>query len=173
MTFLREESQKTGFRENTFQSFEAMVDRKWETVDLSHFNQIVPTLTIRTSVVGVFQRGINPRTGTMLNAGDQMYPGFSMGNVPELKWMRVNTFINENDFLKITTGQKVAVRLDALPNVIFNGEISYIGKLCHSRENNSRQKVFDVEVKMLEPDERLKPGMTVSCEFLTNLKPEN
>ena len=26
--------------------------------------------------------------------------------------------------------------------------------------------VFDVEVEILKPDERLKPGMTVSCEFL-------
>jgi len=136
--------------------------------DLTHFKRIISTLTIRTPVAGVFQRGINPSTGAMLNAGDMMYPGFSMGNVPELKWMRVNTFINENDFLKIRTGQKAIVRLDALPEVKFNGEISYIGKLCRQRENNSRQKVFDVEVKMLDIDERLKPGMTVSCEFLTN-----
>ena len=91
-----------------------------------------------------------------------------MGNVPELKWMRVNTFVNETDFLKVRTGQKVIVRLDALPEIKFSGEIAYIGKLCRPREQNSRQKVFDVEVKMLEPDERLKPGMTVSCEFLTN-----
>ena len=136
--------------------------------DLEHFRRIVPMLTVRTPVAGVFQRGHNWRTNALLNAGDMMYTGNSMGNVPELKWMRVNTFINENDFLKIKTGQKVMVRLDALPELVFNGEVSYIGKLCHPRENNSRQKVFDVEVKMLEPDERLKPGMTVSCEFLTH-----
>jgi len=136
--------------------------------DLASFTRIIPTLTIRATVAGVFQRGRNPRTGTSLNTGDMMYPGYSMGNVPELKWMRVNTFVNETDFLKVRTGQKVIVRLDALPEIKFNGEIAYIGKLCRPREQNSRQKVFDVEVKMLEPDERLKPGMTVSCEFLTN-----
>jgi len=134
--------------------------------DLESFKGIIPSLTFRTSVAGVFQRGTNPRNGLMLNAGDMMYAGFSMGNVPELKWMRVNTFINENDFLKLWTGQKVIVRLDALPEIAFKGEISYIGRLCRQKEPNSRQKIFDVEVKMLEPDERLKPGMTVSCEFL-------
>ena len=136
--------------------------------DLESFKQIVPMLTIRTPVAGVFQRGRNRRTGAMLIAGDMIYTGNSMGNVPELKWMKVNTFVNENDFLKLKTGQKVTVRLDALPEIAFRGEIAYIGKLCHPRENNSRQKVFDVEVNMLEPDERLKPGMTVSCEFLTH-----
>jgi multidrug efflux pump subunit AcrA (membrane-fusion protein) len=136
--------------------------------DLESFRKIVPMLTIRSTEYGVFQRGINWRNGSMLNAGDEVYPGQSMGNVPELKLMKVNTFINENDFLKIKTGQKVIVRLDALPEIRFNGEIAYIGKLCRQREEKSRQKIFDVEVKMLQPDERLKPGMTVSCEFLTN-----
>jgi multidrug efflux pump subunit AcrA (membrane-fusion protein) len=136
------------------------------TNDLEHFKQIIPSLTIRTPVAGVFQRGTSWRSGTMINAGDMLYTGNTMGNVPELKWMKVNTFINESDFLKIRTGQKVRVRLDALPEIAFNGEIAHIGKLCLPREQNSRQKVFEVEVKMLEPDERLKPGMTVSCEFL-------
>ena len=136
--------------------------------DLESFTKIVPMLTVRTTVAGVFQRGRNMRTGNMLNAGDMAMPSYSMGNVPELKWMRVATFINENDFLKIKMGQKVTVRLDALPDVDFKGEISYIGRLCHLKDDKSRQKVFDVEVKMIEPDERLKPGMTVSCEFLAS-----
>lgn len=134
--------------------------------------KILPLLTIRTSSPGVFQRGRNPRMWppVMLKVGDNVYPGSNMANVPELTWMKVNTYINEADFLKIHVGQKVAVRLDAMPNVVFDGEITYIGKLCHLRDANSksRQKVFDVEVNVLEPDERLKPGMTVSCEFLQN-----
>ena len=136
--------------------------------DLEQFYQIIPLLTVRSSVSGVFQRGRNMRTGQPLVLGDMMYCGYSMGNVPELKWMKVNTFINENDFLKLQVGQKVNVRLDATPEIKFNGEVAYIGKLCHQKEQNSKQKGFDVEVKMLEPDERLKPGMTVSCEFLYN-----
>jgi multidrug efflux pump subunit AcrA (membrane-fusion protein) len=134
--------------------------------DIEQFYQILPALTVRSTVAGVFQRGRNMRTGQPLVAGDMMYCGYSMGNVPELKWMKVNTFINENDFLKLYEGQKVTVRLDALPELKFNGEVSYIGKLCRLKEPNSKQKGFDVEVKILEPDERLKPGMTVSCEFL-------
>jgi multidrug efflux pump subunit AcrA (membrane-fusion protein) len=136
--------------------------------DLIHFNRILPELTVRSTVAGVFQRGRNMRTGQPLVTGDMAITGYSMGNVPELKWMKVNTFINENDFLKVKTGQKVIVRLDALPEVAFNGELAYIGKLCRQKEQNSKQKGFDAEIKMLEPDERLKPGMTVSCEFLIN-----
>ncbi|WP_163631794.1 HlyD family secretion protein [Paludibacter sp. 221] len=127
---------------------------------------IIPQLTIRTPISGVFQIAQNRRTGALLKVGDNIYPGNSMANVPELKHMKVNTYINETDFLKIKTGQKVIVRLDALPKVTFAGEVAYIGKLCHLKDNKSRQKVFDVEVNILDYDERLKPGMTVSCEYV-------
>ncbi len=127
---------------------------------------ILPQLTIRTPIDGIFQVGDNQRTGQMLKVGDEIYVGNNMGNVPALKWMKVNTTISENDFMKIAVGQKVTVRLDALPKVEFEGEIMYVGKLCRLKENKSKQKVFDVEVKILTSDERLKPGMTVSCEYL-------
>ncbi|MDR2764391.1 MAG: efflux RND transporter periplasmic adaptor subunit [Tannerella sp.] len=131
---------------------------------------ILPALTLRSPIAGVFQIARNWRTGTLVKVGDNIYTGNNLANVPELAWMKINTYINENDFLNIRLGQKVAVRLDALPEIVFDGEISYIGKLCHLRDNNkkSRQKVFDVEVRMLKSDLRLKPGMTVRCEYLND-----
>lgn len=130
--------------------------------------EILPKLTIRTPISGVFQIAHNRQTKTLVKVGDNMYPGSQMGSVPELKWMRIVTQVNETDFLRIKIGQKVIVRLDAMPNITFDGEVSYIGKLCKKKDPKSRQKVFDVEVRMLQPDERLKPGMTVSCEYLEN-----
>lgn len=127
---------------------------------------ILPNLIIRTPIDGIFQVANNNRTNQMLKVGDEIYSGNNMGNVPALKWMKVNTTISENDFQKIANGQQVIVRLDALPKVEFEGEIMYIGKLCRIKEKKSKQKVFDVEVKLIKPDERLKPGMTVSCEYL-------
>lgn len=127
---------------------------------------ILPRLTIRTPISGVFQIGKSRRTGALLKVGDEVYPSNVMGSVPDLEWMKVDTHVNETDFLKIKTGQKVRVRLDALPEVAFDGEVAYIGRLCHPKDEKSRQKVFDVEIKMLSSDERLKPGMTVSCEYL-------
>ncbi|HLP05471.1 MAG TPA: efflux RND transporter periplasmic adaptor subunit [Paludibacter sp.] len=141
-----------------------LLERQFKT-DLNDAKNILPKLTIRTPISGIFQLGRNWRDEP-LKIGDQIYPGQNMGNVPSLTWMKVNTVVNERDFFKIRKGQKVLVRLDAMPKTRFNGEITYIGKLCHVKDEKSRQKVFDVEVKMLKSDERLKPGMTVSCEYL-------
>jgi len=128
--------------------------------------EILKKLTIRTPYGGVFQISRNYRTRSLIKIGDNIYAGNTIAKVPELARMKVITFVNENNFLKIYNGQKVAVRLDALPNVSFDGEITYIGKLCYLKEEKSRQKVLDVEVTILNPDQRLKPGMTVSCEYL-------
>ncbi|GHU62101.1 hypothetical protein FACS1894123_02500 [Bacteroidia bacterium] len=138
--------------------------------EITNAYAILPQLTIRATDPGVFQIARNWRNGgnNIFKVGDFVFPGNNMANIPELEWMKVKTYINENDFLKIKVGQKVAVRLDALANVVFDGEVSYVGKLCYLRDYNrkSRQKVFDVDVKLLVSDERLKPGMTVSCEYL-------
>jgi multidrug efflux pump subunit AcrA (membrane-fusion protein) len=133
--------------------------------ELNDAKAILPKLTIRTPISGIFQIGTNWRTGDLIKIGDEVYPGNNMGNVPDLTWMKVNTSIGERDFMKLHKGQKVTVRLDALPKVKFEGEVSYIGRLCHLKDDKSKQKVFDVEVRMLKSDERLKPGMTVSCEY--------
>ncbi len=127
---------------------------------------ILPKLTIRTPIPGIFQVAYNRNTRENLKIGDEIYNGRAMGNVPDLEWMKVYTVVNETDFLKIKEGGKVNVRLDALPNVTFDGEISSISKLCRRVNNTTKQKVFDVEVKLLVSDERLKPGMTVSCEYI-------
>ncbi|MDR1119717.1 MAG: efflux RND transporter periplasmic adaptor subunit [Dysgonamonadaceae bacterium] len=138
--------------------------------EIENAYKILPQLTLRAPVSGIFQIALNWRTGYLLKIGDNIYAGNNLANVPELAHMKVNTCINEADFLKISPGQKTAIRLDALSDVVFDGEVSYIGKLCHLRDYNkkTRQKVFDVEVRMLTSDPRLKPGMTVSCEYLNN-----
>jgi len=134
--------------------------------ELQDAKAILPRLTVRTPISGIFQIGTNWRTGDMIKIGDEVYPGNNMGNVPDLTWMKVNSCVGERDFLKVHKGQKVIVRLDALPKIRFDGEVIYVGRLCHLKDEKSKQKVFDVEVKMLKSDERLKPGMTVSCEYI-------
>lgn len=136
--------------------------------DIEDAKALIPLLTLYTPVSGVFQIETSRRGGTreIYKIGDNIYAGNNLANVPELEFMKVYTQVNETDFLKISLNQEVAVRLDALPKVVFDGKVTYIGKLCREKERNSRQKVFDLEVEILKPDERLKPGMTVSCEFL-------
>ena len=136
--------------------------------ELKNAYDILPELTIRSPISGIFQIAENRRTKEMVKIGDEIYQGNNLGNVPDLTWMKVNTKVNETDYFKLKTGQKVIVRLDAMPKLTFKGEVVHLGKLCQFKDDKSKQKVFDVEVKLSKSDERLKPGMTVSCEFIEN-----
>jgi HlyD family secretion protein len=134
--------------------------------EIKNAYDILPKLTLRSPISGIFQIADNRRTGLPVKIGDELYQGNNLGSVPDLTWMKVNTQVNETDYLRVKMGQKVKVRLDAMPKLVFMGEINYLGKLCHLKDDKSRQKIFDVEVKLLKSDSRLKPGMTVSCEYI-------
>lgn len=134
--------------------------------DIETAYEILPQLTIRTPNSGIFQIARNRRTREFIKVGDELYQNNPIGSVPDLTWMKVVTTVSELDFMKLAIGQEVNVRLDAMPEIVFQGDVSYIGKLCRLKDEKSKQKVFDVEVKLIKSDERLKPGMTVSCEFL-------
>jgi len=134
--------------------------------EIKNAYDVLSQLTVRTTIPGIFQVARKRRSREHIMIGDEVYVGNALGNVPDLTWMKVNTVVNEADFMKVHLGQKVNVRLDALPEVVFEGEVTKVSRLSRPIEWNSRRKVFDVEVKMLVSDQRLKPGMTVSCEYI-------
>lgn len=117
---------------------------------------------------GVFQVERNRRTGKMMLIGDEVHQGANIASIPDMSKMKVLSIINETDISKIKLNQEVIVRLDAYPDKPFEGKISYIGKFSHEKDNNNPIKVFDIEVVVLDSDEALKPGMTVSCEIITH-----
>lgn len=114
---------------------------------------------------GLFEIGSNPMNYPPkdLKIGDQVYQNFLIAKIPNVDKMEVNSFVNEADFTKVQIGSKVNIRLDALPDVRFKGLITNIGKSCVTRDKN---KVFKVKVVIETSDSRLRPGMTVSCEYI-------
>jgi HlyD family secretion protein len=121
-------------------------------------------LTVLSPLDGIFVVEESWNTGQTIKVGDQVYIGQPVAMIPDIKRMKVKGFVQENDIGKIKPGLPVIVRLDALPNVPFHGEINKIGKVCIPRDD---KKIFPAEVVISESDPRLKPGMTVSCEYIT------
>ena len=113
---------------------------------------------------GIFVVEENWRTGQTIRVGDDVYLGAPVARIPDIRTMKVKGFIMENDISTIKPDINVIVRLDALPAVPFHGRVSSLSKVCTDRDE---KKVFRTEVLISESDLRLKPGMTVSCEYIT------
>lgn len=133
--------------------------------DLQSAKENLKQLLIRSPLDGIFQVSMNIFTQNPQNwrLGDSPYQGQMIASIPDISRMKAKTYINEAEFNKVKPGMKVIVRLDALPSVPFNGVIKEISKICFTRD---KEKVFNVIVEILGSDLRLKPGMTVSCEYI-------
>ena len=133
--------------------------------DLQNAKDNLKNLLIRSPIDGIFQVTVNRFTQNPQNwrLGDSPYQGQMIASIPDISRMKAKTYINEAEFKKVKPGMQVIVRLDALPSVAFTGTISEISKICFTRE---KEKVFNVVVEISGSDLRLKPGMTVSCEYI-------
>lgn len=141
-----------------------MIKVKQKENELKAAEETVSRLVVPSPIDGIFVVEVNWNTGQMIRLGDDVYIGQLVARIPDIRTMKVKGFVMENDISRIRSGQKVIVRLDALPSVPFNGIISNVGRVCIDRDD---KKVFPAEVLISESDLRLKPGMTVSCEYIT------
>lgn len=121
-------------------------------------------MIITSPLDGIFVVEENWRTGQTIKVGDEVYMGNPLAMIPDIKTMKVKGKIMENDIGKIKTGLNVIIRLDALPTVPFHGKITSLSRVCIEQDDKN---VFRTEVMISDSDLRLKPGMTVSCEYIT------
>jgi len=107
----------------------------------------------------------NWTTGSKFQVGDQCWSGFPLIQLPDLSALRANVKINEVDIAKIDTGLPVEIKPDAFSESTFEGEVHKIANLAVNKDNKSKVKVFPVEINIRGNDEKLLPGLTVSCRI--------
>jgi HlyD family secretion protein len=112
----------------------------------------------------------NPRK---VSVGMIPFEGMNLMHLPDVSTMMVDTEISEVDLARIKIGQKAEIRLDAYSDAVFKGEVNHIADLAQRKISTvtgkmTGAKVFDVSVKVLERDLRLKPGLTATVDIIVN-----
>ena len=103
-----------------------------------------------------------------LQVGDTPWRGQALIELPDLSEMEIETSVNEVDISKISKGMKVNVQLDAYREKTYQGEIGDIARLARNSDLDEGIKIFDVTIKVIGVDEKMKPGMTSKCEIIIN-----
>jgi RND family efflux transporter MFP subunit len=135
--------------------------------DIEQANATLERFTLRAPSPGIVEYQMKDRrTRVKVAVGDQYWPGTPIIGLPDLSRMKVAAAVNEIDIDKIALHQKVVVRLDAFPKIVFDGDLTEISRISREKSRDDKNKVFDVEVLLGQADPILKPGMTVSCEFM-------
>jgi len=105
------------------------------------------------------------------------FQGQDLMYLPDVSSMLVDTEVGEIDLAKVRVGETAAVMLDAYPGVQFKGEVVTVANLAKRKVNRTSgkqtgAKVFDVTVRVVANDPRLKPGLSATVEILCNQYPE-
>jgi HlyD family secretion protein len=101
---------------------------------------------------------------TNMNVGDKGAKGYAAA-VADLNDLEVELDISQNDFAKLGPKQKGIVTTDAYPDRKYDGFIKEI-----SPEANRQKATVQVKVKILNPDDYLRPDMNASVSFVSNEK---
>lgn len=112
-------------------------------------------------------------SGRKITVGMTPFEGMDLMFVPDISSMVVDAEISEFDLSKVKIGNPAELRLDAYPDAVFRGEVARVSALARRKiskvtEKPTGLKVFDVTIKVLDQDDRLKPGLTSTVDILVS-----
>jgi RND family efflux transporter MFP subunit len=111
-----------------------------------------------------------PFSGTLgkisVQVGAQIGSGTSIAT--ELTTQKICTIpLNEVDVSKVQAGQKVVLTFDALPDLTVAGQVATIDPVGTT---SSGVVTYNVQINFDTQDSRVKSGMSISAEIITNVK---
>ena len=86
-------------------------------------------------------------------------------SLADLNDLQVELDISQNDFAKVSAKQECRIVTDAYPDKKYRGIVDLI-----SPEANRQKATVQVRVKVLDPDDLLKPDMNATVSFLAPAK---
>ena len=152
---------RLGPRQEQIDALRAQVNQAQGTLDYAQVQ--LENTVIRAPVNGTIlernvEKGEFVTTGFV---GDKGAKGYVVA-IADLRDLEVELDINQNDFAKLNSKQPGIITTDAYPDRKYPGMIREI-----SPEANRQKATVQVKVKVLNPDDYLRPEMNASVAFYT------
>ncbi len=133
---------------------------------IKELQDFIAGLTITAPAPGIViyekdRSGTKRVPGTMIDPFDEV-----IANLPDLASMLSKVYVNEIEISKVKPGQKVYITIAAFPGKKFLGTVYKIANVGEKLAN-SDSKMFEVMVKLDQPDMSFRPGMTTDNKIIT------
>ncbi len=101
--------------------------------------------------------------------GTGQFEGTEIMRVADLERMEVHVDVSEADIVAVKVGDPATIEIDALPNEQFEAEVSEIASSATSENQSSQDQLttFLVKVRLLDPNDSIRPGMTATADIQT------
>lgn len=133
---------------------------------LAFYQTQLANTVIRAPVTGtILERAVEKgEFVTTSFVGERGAKGYVV-SLADLRDLRVELDINQNDFRRLNPNHRGVITVDAYPDRKYDGVIDEI-----SPEANRQKATVQVKVKVLAPDDYLRPEMNASVAFLSDQK---
>jgi HlyD family secretion protein len=125
-------------------------------------NTIIRAPITGTILERIVEKGEFVTTGFVGERGAKGY----VVSMADLNDLQVELDINQNDFARLSPKQRARIRTDAYRDRTYQGYIEEIAP-----EANRQKATVQVKVKVLDPDQFLRPDMNASADFISEPRP--
>lgn len=108
---------------------------------------------------------------TEVQEGEEVRAGVPILDVVDSSSMQVRASVNQTDIAHVAVGQPVRVRLDAYPELAFDGTVEQIAPLAVPSQLTPTVRTFVAIVSIAGSHERLTPDLSASVDVLTVPRP--
>lgn len=160
---------------------ERLQQRKDKTVrDLDRAKGYLTHMVVRSPIDGIVNILPNFRSAGSWGSkpppfkeGDTAWTGAGIAEIPDLSQMRLELNLEEVDRGRLQLGQHVRVRVDAIPDREFAGDLDWISPIAflQFRMSGTSEKTFPARATLQKLDDRLRPGMSSTADVIIEKLP--
>ena len=114
---------------------------------------------------------LNKEKGERAVPGMLTNPEATIMIISDMSTIQAQLKVDETDIVNLSLGDVATIKVDALPDVVFQGEVTEIGNSpIESATSSQEAKDFKVIVTLKQPSPLLRPGMSCTGEITTDTK---
>src|SRR5690606_23882776 len=132
--------------------------------DVARLGKAQADLSIPAPRDGIFMHR-SSWSGDKFDVGSQVWRGQTIAEIPDSATLAVRAELPERDYLRVRAGMPARVRVEGGGGV-FPGKVASIGRTVRSKSQAQPVPVLDVEIRLDDPEARLKPGQAVRVELV-------
>ena len=139
-------------------------DRTQQT--MMHARANADLMQVHSPLDGVVVLNTIWKQGTMgeVQEGDQVRPGVTFMQVVNPSVMQVRVLANQQDFPALRVGETVKVRLDAYPELVFNGKLEQMAPIAQGSDFSNKLRTFTVIFSLQGNDPKLMPDLSAAVD---------
>lgn len=141
--------------------------------EISRSESAIESLVLRAPRAGIVVVKDIPWEARKLQAGDLVFVGFPLAQIPELSSLQVSASLADVDDGRIAPGMRASITLDGYPAMTFGGRVTSISAVAQESARQSLRRSFKVVVLLDQIDPvRMRPGLSARVTIRRDAQPK-